>query len=80
MSINGPSYRRWNLSLPIMETLHRLMGQLLFDLSDKNYLYLFDMESFYTKIIEHVHNRYYEVYAQKNVVLIFGHLFCFLLS
>ncbi|KAM1015879.1 hypothetical protein ACFX2I_045572 [Malus domestica] len=25
--INGPSYRRWHLSLPIMETLHRLAGQ-----------------------------------------------------
>ncbi|TQD90224.1 hypothetical protein C1H46_024252 [Malus baccata] len=25
--INDPSYRRWHLSLPIMETLHRLAGQ-----------------------------------------------------
>ncbi|ERN17970.1 hypothetical protein AMTRI_Chr13g89180 [Amborella trichopoda] len=46
--INGPSYRRWNLSLPIMATLHRLAGQLLSDLIDRNYFYLFDMESFFT--------------------------------
>ncbi|OMP01351.1 JAB1/Mov34/MPN/PAD-1 [Corchorus olitorius] len=30
--INGPSYRKWHLSLPIMATLHRLAGQLLSDL------------------------------------------------
>lgn len=46
--INGPSYRKWHLSLPIMATLHRLAGQLLSDLSDRNYFYLFDMESFFT--------------------------------
>ncbi|PKA50623.1 hypothetical protein AXF42_Ash017962 [Apostasia shenzhenica] len=46
--INGPSYRRWHLSLPIMATLHRLAGQLLSDLTDHNYFYLFDMESFFT--------------------------------
>ncbi|KAI3836686.1 hypothetical protein MKW92_024921 [Papaver armeniacum] len=46
--INGPSYRRWNLSLPIMVTLHRLAGQLLSDLIDRNYFHLFDMESFHT--------------------------------
>lgn len=46
--INGPSYRRWHLSLPIMATLHRLAGQLLSDLTDRNYFYLFDMESFFT--------------------------------
>ncbi|EFH65572.1 hypothetical protein ARALYDRAFT_477251 [Arabidopsis lyrata subsp. lyrata] len=46
--INGPSYRRWNLSLPIMATLHRLAGQLLSDLIDRNYFYLFDMPSFFT--------------------------------
>ncbi|KAI0492527.1 hypothetical protein KFK09_026800 [Dendrobium nobile] len=46
--INGPSYRRWHLSLPIMATLHRLAGQLLSDLIDRNYFYLFDMESFFT--------------------------------
>ncbi|CAN8233383.1 unnamed protein product [Cochlearia groenlandica] len=46
--INGPSYRKWNLSLPIMATLHRLAGQLLSDLIDHNYFYLFDMPSFFT--------------------------------
>ncbi|CAL9773912.1 unnamed protein product [Musa acuminata subsp. burmannicoides] len=46
--INGPSYRRWHLSLPIMANLHRLAGQLLSDLIDRNYFYLFDMESFFT--------------------------------
>ena len=46
--INGPSYRRWNLSLPIMATLHRLAGQLLSDLIDRNYFYLFDLPSFFT--------------------------------
>ena len=33
---------------PIMATLHRLAGQLLSDLIDRNYFYLFDMESFFT--------------------------------
>jgi len=46
--INGPSYRKWHLSLPIMATLYRLSGQLLSDLIDRNYFYLFDMESFFT--------------------------------
>ncbi|KAI7735153.1 hypothetical protein M8C21_005907, partial [Ambrosia artemisiifolia] len=30
--VNGPSYRKWHLSLPIMATLHRLAGQLLSDI------------------------------------------------
>ena len=46
--VNGPSYRKWTLDLPIMSTLHRLAGQLLSDLTDKNYYYLFDMKSFHT--------------------------------
>eukprot|EP00898_Chlorokybus_atmophyticus_P000280 jgi/Chlat1/1252/Chrsp115S01693 len=46
--VNGPSYRKWRLSLPIMATLHRLAGQLLSDLTDSNYFYLFDMQSFFT--------------------------------
>lgn len=46
--MNGPSYKKWQLSLPIMATLHRLAGQLLSDLSDHNYFYLFDMKSFFT--------------------------------
>ncbi|CAH2079062.1 unnamed protein product [Thlaspi arvense] len=46
--INGPSYRRWNLSLPVKSTLHRLAGQLLSDLVDRNYFYMFDTPSFLT--------------------------------
>ncbi|CAB4304759.1 unnamed protein product [Prunus armeniaca] len=38
----------WHLSLPIMETLHRFAGQVLSDLVDRNYFYLFDRESFLT--------------------------------
>lgn len=46
--MNGPSYRQWKLSLPIMANLFRLAGQLLSDLPDKNYFYLFDKKSFFT--------------------------------
>ncbi len=46
--VNGPSYRRWRLTVPVMANLHRLAGQLLSDLLDTNYFYLFDRESFFT--------------------------------
>jgi pre-mRNA-processing factor 8 len=46
--VNGPSYRRWKLTLPIMANLHRLGTQLLSDLTDRNYFYLFDKKSFFT--------------------------------
>ncbi|RHN38913.1 putative JAB1/MPN/MOV34 metalloenzyme domain, ribonuclease H-like domain, PRO8NT [Medicago truncatula] len=46
--VNGLSYRKWCLPIPVMETLHRLAGQLLSDLCDRNYFYLFDVESFFT--------------------------------
>ncbi|KAL7751467.1 Pre-mRNA-processing-splicing factor 8 [Sorochytrium milnesiophthora] len=46
--VNGPSYKRWQLDLPIMSTLHRLAGQLLSDLTDPNYFHLFDAPSFFT--------------------------------
>ena len=46
--VNGPSYRNWRLPLPVMANLHRLANQLLSDLVDKNYFYLFDKKSFYT--------------------------------
>lgn len=46
--VNGPSYRTWQLSLPIMSALHRLASQLLTDVPDANYHYLFDMKSFFT--------------------------------
>ncbi|CAD7696789.1 unnamed protein product [Ostreobium quekettii] len=45
---NGPSYRNWKLPLPIMATLYRLAGQLLSDLHDRNYFYLFEVNSFIT--------------------------------
>jgi pre-mRNA-processing factor 8 len=46
--INGSSYRRWRLNVPMMANLHRLAGQLLSDLLDRNYYYLFDKKSFFT--------------------------------
>jgi pre-mRNA-processing factor 8 len=46
--VNGSSYRRWRLNVPIMATLHRLASQLLTEYTDKNYFYLFDLESFKT--------------------------------
>jgi len=46
--VNGPSYKRWRLDLPVMSTLYRLSHQLLSDLSDENYFYLFDKASFFT--------------------------------
>ncbi|CAN8077363.1 unnamed protein product [Agarophyton chilense] len=45
---NGPSYRNYRLNLPIMATLHRLASQLLSDVVDPNYFYLFDKNAFYT--------------------------------
>ena len=46
--INGSSYRKWNITLPIMSTLYRLGNQLLTDLVDDNYFYLFDLKAFFT--------------------------------
>ncbi|CAG8614473.1 16156_t:CDS:10, partial [Cetraspora pellucida] len=46
--VNGSTYRRWKLNLPIMSTLYRLAHQLLSDLTDSNYFYLFDLKSFFT--------------------------------
>jgi pre-mRNA-processing factor 8 len=40
--VNGSSYRKWFLNLEIMGNLYRLANQLLSDLVDKNYFYLFD--------------------------------------
>jgi len=44
----GESYRRWRLPVSIMGNLYRLANQLLSDLQDKNYFYLFDQKSFFT--------------------------------
>ena len=46
--VNGSTYRRWQLSLPILSTLYRMGNQLLTDLVDDNYFYLFDLKSFFT--------------------------------
>src|SRR5579859_147120 len=46
--VNGPTYKTWNLTLPQMATLYRLGHQLLSDLTDRNYYYLFDQKSFFT--------------------------------
>lgn len=46
--VNGSTYRRWCLTLPVMSTLYRLGSQLLTDLVDDNYYYLFDLKSFFT--------------------------------
>jgi len=46
--LNGPSYKRWKLTLPIMSNLYRLAAQLLSDLTDRNYFYLFEKKSFFT--------------------------------
>lgn len=46
--VNGSTYRKWNLSLPQMASLYRLANQLLTDLVDDNFFYLFDPKSFFT--------------------------------
>lgn len=46
--VNGSTYRKWNLSLPQLATLYRLANQLLTDLVDNNFFYLFDPKSFFT--------------------------------
>ena len=46
--VNGSSYRKWRLPVAIMANLYRLANQLLSDLSDKNYFYLFDKKDFFT--------------------------------
>jgi pre-mRNA-processing factor 8 len=46
--VNGPSYRRWRLNVPIMATLYRLANQLQSDLLDANYFHLFERKSFFT--------------------------------
>jgi len=46
--VNGSTYRRWQLSLPQISTLYRMANQLLTDLVDDNYFYLFDLKSFFT--------------------------------
>ncbi|KAF9955495.1 Pre-mRNA-processing-splicing factor 8 [Mortierella alpina] len=46
--VSGPSYRAWHLDLDQMSNLYRIAKQLMSDLTDKNYFYLFDKPSFFT--------------------------------
>lgn len=46
--VNGESYKKWAFTVPMMSNLYRLANQLLTDLVDENYFYLFDMKSFFT--------------------------------
>ncbi|KAG9510461.1 Pre-mRNA-processing-splicing factor 8, partial [Fragariocoptes setiger] len=46
--VNGETYRQWSLELPQIAALYRLANQLISDLVDDNYFYLFDLWSFFT--------------------------------
>lgn len=43
--INGSTYRKWNFDLKILANIYRLAHQLLSDLQDPNYYYLFDKKA-----------------------------------
>ncbi|KAJ9134458.1 Pre-mRNA-processing-splicing factor 8 [Pleurostoma richardsiae] len=47
-NVNGPGYKRWNLTLPQMANLFKLSRPLISDVVDKNYFYLFDLKSLFT--------------------------------
>ncbi|KAB7501359.1 Pre-mRNA-processing-splicing factor 8 [Armadillidium nasatum] len=46
--VNGSTYRLWRLTLPQLAVLYCLANQLLTDVADNNYFYLFDLKSFFT--------------------------------
>ncbi|KAJ3320388.1 Pre-mRNA-processing-splicing factor 8 [Boothiomyces sp. JEL0866] len=46
--MNGSTQKKWNFTLPIMSNLYRLSRQLLSDLTDPNYFYLFDKKAMFT--------------------------------
>ncbi|KAK4232173.1 NUC071 domain-containing protein [Podospora fimiseda] len=46
--VNGPSYKKWNLTLPQMAGLYRLSRPLVSEVVDNNYFYLFELKSFLT--------------------------------
>ena len=48
VSVNGSTYRKWHMSLPQLSCLYRMANQLMTDLVDDNYFYLFDLKSFFT--------------------------------
>jgi len=47
-AVNGTSYKRWRLPVSVMAPLYRLGNQLLSDMVDPNYWYLFDKKAFFT--------------------------------
>lgn len=46
--VNGSSYRTWWLSIDQLINLYRFGSNLVTDLVDENYFYLFDLKSFFT--------------------------------
>ena len=46
--VSSPAYRNWRLDLEQLGVLHRLSSQVLSDIVDDNYFYLFELKSFYT--------------------------------
>lgn len=46
--VSGPAYKAWQLEHDQMSNLYRIAKQLMSDLTDKNYFYLFDKPSFFT--------------------------------
>lgn len=46
--VNGKTYKKWSLELPEMSALYRISTQLLSELNDPNYFYLFDKNAFFT--------------------------------
>lgn len=44
--VNGPSYKSYKLDLEMVKNIHRLSDQLISDIYDKNYYYLFNDEHF----------------------------------
>lgn len=45
--VNGESYKKWRLSLPIMCRLYNISSPLLSNIEDPNYYYLFDKSAFF---------------------------------
>ena len=48
VNVNGSSYRKYILTLPQLACLYRMANQLMTDLVDENYFYLFDLKAFFT--------------------------------
>lgn len=47
-SVNGESYRSWNFNLPTMANLYQISQPLLPHVSDSNYYFLYDKNTFFT--------------------------------